>query len=108
MNLQFGKYTIEWDGIRNWTLSERVKTKVTKKTKVDEDGNPLNEESERIIGYYNTLENVLVRLSREVISQSNARSVSALIQEIKATEKSIREMFMSLDVSSLPAERITR
>lgn len=96
--LNYRNYTLEFDGIRNWTLSKREKTTHHKAK---------GEETNRHVGYYGTLEAALISLAREEQGNAGYVKIAEAIDACRELEKSIRsEVRMWALPTEVPTERL--
>lgn len=87
-HLEFGKFHIDWDGSRNWVLSEKSKATSEGKGK---DGTvlPAGREITAQVGYYGTLEDALCSVLERHINNSDARDATRIVQDIRQARDAI-------------------
>ena len=87
-HLEFGKFSIDWDGSRNWVLSETNKATTEGKSK---DGTvlPVGRDIVSQLGFYGTLEDAICSVLERHINNSEAKSAVAIVQEIRMARDAI-------------------
>lgn len=86
--LDFGRYSLEWDGSRNWVLSETTKATTEGKSK---DGTvlPVGREIESQLGFYGTLEDALCNILERHINSADVKTATQLVLEIRMARDAI-------------------
>lgn len=87
-HLEFGRFSIAWDGSRNWVLSETTRATKEGRTK---DGAilPAGRELTEQVGYYGTLEDALCSILERSINNSDATTATGIVQEIRMARDAI-------------------
>ena len=95
----FNDYRIEFDGSRNWTVTKRVPAFQRKNTK--------NEETDRLIGYYGTLQASLRSVWHDSLSDiGEIDGLQRLQEAVDAAHDTIRTGIRKLAIAGVPANRV--
>ena len=95
----FNDYRIEFDGSRNWTVTKRVPALQRKNTK--------NEESEKLIGYYGTLQASLRAVWHDSLTDiGEIEGLQRLQEAVDAAHDTIRTGIRKLAIAGVPDGRV--
>lgn len=96
---RIGSYTVEWDGIRNWTVTKTVEA-THPKAKGDT--------TEKFVGYYGTLHGAVLAIQRDSQGDLGEISLGPLVDSIRESERHILESLLNIraDLAEVPAERV--
>ena len=95
----FNDYRIEFDGSRNWTVTKRVPALQRKNTK--------NEEADKLIGYYGTLEYAVRSVAHDSMGElGEIEGLQRLQEAVGEIHDTIRAGMRKLAIAGVPAKRV--
>ncbi len=103
--LDIDHFIVEWDGSRNWTLSERTVAERETRTKTGEIL-PVGREVIQFVGYYSTLEQALQSMLQNHINNSGADTARGIIAEIAEARRALTAAAKRITVVGVAKGRV--